>query len=108
MYEHRFSNWVRWIARDNLPGIECPGVYAVARSLPDIAGEKFSWRPEIIYVGMTNAVSGLKGRLRAFDLTLNGFIRHGGADRVKYKYKNYARLNTKLYVAISHWKCDVT
>lgn len=56
---------------------------------------------------MTNAVSGLKGRLKQFDNTISGKIGHGGADRVRFKYRNYKKLAQNLYVAVAPFKCDV-
>jgi hypothetical protein len=52
----------------------------LAYTTRNIAGKHFSWRKEIIYVGMTNAIAGLKGRLKQFDNTILGKIGHGGAD----------------------------
>lgn len=106
MYENRFSPWKPWPRRDEALGIEYPGVYALAYSAKNIAGKPFSWRKEIIYVGMTNSISGLKGRLKQFDNTIVGKTGHGGADRVRYKYRNYGSLVKRLYVAVAPFKCD--
>jgi hypothetical protein len=108
MYEDKFSHWQSWPKRDELKGVEYPGVYALARSEHMIAGTSFSWRKEVIYIGMTNAASGLKGRLKQFDNTISGKTGHGGADRVRYKHQNYNALVKRLYVAIALFKCDVT
>lgn len=89
-------------------GVEYPGVYALAYSTKNIAGKPFSWRKEIIYIGMTNAVSGLKGRLKQFDNTISGKTGHGGADRVRFKHRNYGKLVKNLYVAVVPFKCDAT
>ena len=97
-----------WPRRDEASGVEFPGVYALAYSAQNIAGKPFSWRKEIIYVGMTNAVSGLKGRLKQFDNTISGKTGHGGADRVCFKHRNYGRLVQNLYVAVVPFKCDAT
>ena len=92
--------------RDEALDVEYPGVYALAYSKQNIAGKPFSWRKEIIYVGMTNSISGLKGRLKQFDNTIVGKTGHGGADRVRYKYRNYDSLTKRLYVAVAPFKCD--
>ena len=107
MYERRFGNWVSWRNRHTLEQCDCPGVYAIARCPRDIANKPFKWRKDIIYIGMTNAVSGLSGRLRRFDDTISGKRRvHGGADRVRLRYKSYGRLSPLLYVAVARFKCN--
>ncbi len=101
MYENKFSPWRPWPRRDEALGVEYPGVYALAYSTRNIAGKPFSWRKDIIYVGMTNSVSGLRGRLKQFDNTIVGKTGHGGADRVRYKYRNYGNLVRRLYVSVA-------
>jgi hypothetical protein len=68
--EKNFSPWFHWNDRNDYAGIEYPGIYVVAISRRNIAREPFSFRREIVYVGMTNAVAGLKGRLIQFDNTI--------------------------------------
>lgn len=106
MYENKFSHWQPWRLRNDLDDIEYPGVYILARTALNLSGRPFAWRKEIIYVGMTNAVSGLKSRLGQFDNTIIGKTGHGGADRVRYKFQNYNRLVNRLYVAVAPFECD--
>ena len=73
-----------WPRRTELSGIKLPGVYTLVISDRNIGDMSFTWRKEIIYIGMTNAVSGLKGRMKQFDNTILGKNGHGGADRVLY------------------------
>lgn len=108
MYENRFSNWLLWQNRNELKYLHYPGVYAIRISLRNIANRKFSWHKEIVYIGMTNGISGLKGRLKAFDNTIKGKRGHGGADRFRYKHQSYPRLVKKLYVSVAPFKADVT
>ena len=61
-----------------LDHLQFPGVYALVFSDCDISGTAFSWRTEVIYVGMTNAKGGLKSRLQQFDNTIKGGDGHGG------------------------------
>ena len=103
----QFSRWLRWLDRNQHGGIEFPGVYIVAHSSVSLAGNRFSWRPDIIYIGMTNAVAGLRGRLQQFDNTIAGKTGHGGADRVRYKYRDYEPLCERLFVAVASFQCDV-
>ena len=106
--ERRFSDWVSWENRNSLAGADQPGVYVTARSDRSIAGEPFSWREEIIYVGMTNAPYGLKGRLGHFDATISGKAHnHGGGERVRHKFPVYQSLWPQLYVAVVPFACDV-
>jgi hypothetical protein len=106
--EKYFSPWFRWNERGQYPGIKFPGIYVVAISKDDISETEFSIRKEIIYVGMSNAVKGLEGRLKNFDNTIQYLVKpsqHGGADRVRYKHQNYKSLVKKLYVSLRHFPC---
>ena len=106
--EKYFSPWFRWNDRGQYSGIKFPGIYVVAISKDDISETKFSIRKEIIYVGMSNAVKGLEGRLKNFDNTIQYLDKpsqHGGADRVRYKHQNYKALVKKLYVSLRHFPC---
>lgn len=107
MFEKRFSKWIKWKNHNDAEGIHYPGVYICAISETDLSGKKFRWLQEIVYIGMTNSLSGLKGRLRQFDNTIVGKRGHGGADRVLYKHRDYQTLISKLFFAISPFKCDV-
>lgn len=84
-----------------------PGVYLIAISTTDIQGQPFSWIPEIVYVGMTNALGGLKGRLKQFDNTIVGKTGHGGAQRFRYKYPDYSKLSKRLFVTVRRFPCNV-
>jgi len=102
-----FSAWQRWSERNRLAGMEFPGVYAIALSEQDISNHEFSWIPEVIYVGMTNAQGGLKSRLRQFENTIGGGRVHGGAERIRFKYPDHHTLVSRLYVSIHPRECDV-
>lgn len=102
-----FSSWHCWDRRSKIPGKEFPGIYAIALSKRDISDQRFSWKPEVIYIGMTNSVGGIKSRLQQFQSTILGGDAHGGASRVKYKHKKYDKLAPFLYVAASFTACDV-
>ena len=107
MYEERFTEWYGWDRRENATEIRSPGIYVCAVSKNDISDNQFSWLSEVIYIGMTNSIAGLKGRLKQFDNTIVGKRGHGGADRVRYKYRNYQELVSQLYVAIAPFECNV-
>lgn len=103
-----FSRWEAWVKRTALAGLAHPGVYALAISPTDIATTAFSWRPEIIYIGMTNSKGGLKSRLQQFDNTIKGGEGHGGGHRVRFKHPDYPKLTSQLFVSVYPWNCDVT
>ena len=106
MYEERFSVWQHWKSRGQLQGLGYPGVYTVAVSQQALAGNVFSWRGDVVYIGMTNSAAGLKGRLQQFDNTIAGKTGHGGADRVRYKHRDYERLCEQLHVAVAVFGLD--
>ncbi len=108
MHGNKFSKWSSWSHRDKLKDIKYPGIYVIRISNKDIENRKFTWHEEIVYIGMTNAISGLKGRLTAFDNTIIGKRGHGGADRFRYKHNNYETLIKKLFVSVASFKADVT
>jgi len=103
----RFSNWFKWEKRNNAENIKFPGIYIIAVSTENLEGRQFDWLSDIKYVGMTNSVAGLKGRLKQFDNTIIGKTGHGGADRFRYEYQNYDDLIEKLYVSVIPFVCDV-
>ncbi len=107
MYEDKFSMWISWENRNKLHDLQHPGVYAIAHSDESLANNTFSWMEQIIYIGMTNSISGLKGRLTQFDNTIIGKTGHGGADRVLYKHRDYNKLTEKLYVSVRPFACNV-
>ena len=104
----RFSRWTRWADRDYLNDLHLPGVYAIAISKEDLSSKKFSWIEKIAYFGMTNAIAGLKGRLKQFDNTIIGKSGHGGADRFRHDYPRYEDLVRDLFVSVVPFKCKVT
>jgi hypothetical protein len=83
-------------------------VYALAISERELSGKPFSWIKEVVYVGMTNAVSGLKGRLKQFDNTIVGKTGHGGAERFRHDYASDKELVPLLFVAVAPFECNVT
>lgn len=106
MAADEFSRWARWDSRDDLQGLQFPGVYAIAISTCDLAGGPFSLTEEIAYFGMTNSQAGLRGRLNQFDATTLGKTGHGGARRFMFRYPDRKTLLERLYVAVSPLECD--
>jgi hypothetical protein len=102
-----FSNWAKWSNRNAIHQLQFPGVYAIALSDSDISSTAFSWRAEVIYVGMTNAKGGLKSRLQQFDNTIKGGDGHGGGHRVRFKHPDYGPLVSRLYVSVCPYECNV-
>ena len=108
MNTRRFSRWIRWAHRNELKDLRFPGVYAIAISKSDLSSKKFTWARNIVYFGMTNAVSGLRGRLKQFDNTIIGKTGHGGADRFRHDYPRHKVLIPLLYVSVVPFKCSVS
>ena len=106
----RFSKWLKFDQRADLRNTHYPGVYAIAISSKNIAGTRFGWTKEIRYLGFTNALGGLRGRLDQFNNTLRDKSGpgHGRAQRFLNKYPNGNTLAKKLYVAVCPFECDVS
>jgi hypothetical protein len=113
MENFSFSKWVHFDERKKLEQLEYPGIYAIAYSKKDISGEDFSYREEIVYIGMTNSQKGLRGRLSQFNTTIKGNIEkepsHNPAGRARIALdredKDWKR---KLYVSVMSMPCNVT
>jgi hypothetical protein len=108
MDTNRFSRWAHWDGREKLDGLKNPGVYALAISNNNLSNKQFSWIEQIVYIGMSNAVAGLKGRLKQFDNTIIGKTGHGGAERFLRDYPGHEKLTPLLYVAVAPFECKVT
>jgi hypothetical protein len=104
-----FSAWKHWQDRNQLDNLKYPGIYILLYGKNNISGRNFYWAKNIIYVGMTNSKGGLKGRLQQFENTIAGKTRrHGGAERVIYKHKQYSKFISDLYVSVRPFICDTT
>jgi len=105
--ELTLSSWYHWSSRNDYPGISYPGIYVIAMSETDLIGQPFSLKDGVVYVGMSNSLAGLRGRLIQFDNTIaKKRCQHGGADRMLYKHQNYDALVRKLYVSLWHIECS--
>lgn len=93
------TNWYKWSDRRNIPDKDQPGVYFIAYSIRDISDKKFSLIKEIIYIGRTISKKGIHGRLSQFERAMKGSDGiHGGAERVRFKYKNPDKFFVNAYV----------
>lgn len=108
MPERKFTEWRPWGDRNLFANVDSPGVYAIAISAGSLTGLRFTWRKDVVYVGMTNSKAGLKGRLRQFDITMAGRLAHGGADRVRLKHDSYDAFRKRSFVAVAPFACDPT
>ena len=50
MYENLFTNWMRWVDREQSEGIQYPGIYICAITGEDLSSKDFSWVTNIVYV----------------------------------------------------------
>jgi hypothetical protein len=107
MEDQEFDRWHRWSDRNKLRELQHPGVYVLAVSTDDLHGRNFRWLPQITYVGMTNSLAGLNGRLKQFDNTILGRTGHGGAQRFRHKHPVYSRLCDQLFVTVARFPCNV-
>jgi len=106
--EPAFSTWRPWAERHTHERLKLPGIYAIAVSDTALKGKPFDWTPEIVYFGMTNSLSGLAGRLKQFDSSINGGPGHGGAQRFLPHYPaGSGTLLHRLYVSVWPFDCDV-
>ena len=77
---------VHWANRKELSNLSFPGVYVLAITRDDVSHTPFSWIPEIVYAGMTNAKGGSSNReLARLDDTVKGGDGHGGGHRVRFR-----------------------
>ena len=106
----KFSAWSKFDLRNEIENTNYPGIYAVAVSRKNIAGAPFDYRKEIVYFGMTNSKTGLRGRLNAFNNTLRDKSGpgHGGAERFRFDFEDGDSLAKRLYVAVCPFKCDTS
>ena len=101
MKKEKFSKWFKWEQRNSIKNISFPGIYVIARSKENLSDKKLKLIKEIIYIGMTNSKGGLKQRLKQFNNTITtGKKGHGGADRIKYKFRDHKNLIPCLYVSV--------
>jgi hypothetical protein len=110
LLQMNFSVWKWWPRRVEL-GEELlyPGVYAIRLCGDDLNDLPFDWSPQIIYIGMSNAIGGIKSRLNQFDQTMRtAQVSHGGADRVRYKHRDYSQFSENAYVSVYTIPCNVT
>lgn len=107
MHAGQFTRWMNWESRDKLPGLNHPGVYALAVANCDLVSHEFSYLREIAYFGMTNSAAGLRGRLKQFDNTIRGKTGHGGAERFRFDFPQSEHLVPRLHVSVLSFPCDV-
>lgn len=109
----KFSHWEKFDLRQKILN-RWPGIYSIAISENDISGTDFDYIKDIVYFGMTNSKTGLKGRLEQFNNTLRRKKGpgHGGAARFLYDCLQHSEdgdsLAKRLYVAVCTFECDVT
>jgi hypothetical protein len=97
------SGKIRYVHEKTRPRISIP----LAISTINLSNRSFDWSSRIVYFGMTNAISGLKGRLKQFDHTINGKTGHGGAERLLSDFRSTSDLSSVLYVAVMPFECRV-
>lgn len=101
-----FSPWYSWENRNQYPLGSYPGIYLVAISNKALEGTMpvFS---DVVYIGMTLAQKGLKGRWGQFQRCLRGGEGHSGGKRVFEDKGHYDKWREKLYVSAMGIECNV-
>jgi hypothetical protein len=94
------TKWFSWEKRNTIPNRNQPAIYYIAYIDKNIEGQAFNYIEEIVYIGMTISKNGLKGRLDQFQKAMFGSEGvHGGAERVRFKYKNAKSFFDNAYVS---------
>lgn len=106
----QFSAWEKFDDREKITGISYPGIYAISISEENISGTSFTVRKDIVYFGMTNSRTGLRGRLNAFNNSLRDKKGpgHGGAERFRFDFIDGNRLAQNLYVSVYSLECNTS
>jgi hypothetical protein len=103
------TKWHRWSDRNKIVNKNQPAIYFIAHSEKDISGNDFSLIKEIIYIGMSISIRGLKGRLDQFEAAMKGKNGvHGGAERVRVKYEDPEEFFKKAYISAKIFKLSNT
>jgi hypothetical protein len=104
--ELKFNNWKSWDEREVIENCEYPGVYLIAISDEELRGKKVRWK-HVSYIGMSNSVSGLKGRWNQFQKSIIGKRGHSGGNKVFSQLNHYEQWRKKLFVSAMPIVCDV-
>jgi hypothetical protein len=104
--ELEFRVWHAWDQREKIEGYNLPGIYLIRiTSAANVAGSPANLT-DAAYIGMTNSLKGLKGRLEQFDKTIRGKAdSHNPAKRIRKERGNY-EWQDPLYVAAMSIECD--
>lgn len=106
--ELKFSPWYRWENREEYPLANCAGVYLIAISKKDLEGVVPSFA-DVVYIGITVAKKGLKGRWGQLDKCVRGLKGYHSGGKTIYKDKgNYEMWAERLYVSGMGIECDVS
>jgi len=103
------TKWYRWSDRNKITNKNQPAIYFIAHSEEDISEKDFSFVKEIIYIGMSISINGLKGRLDQFEAAMKGKNGvHGGAERVRVKHIDSEKFFKKAYISARIFKLSDT
>jgi hypothetical protein len=111
----QFSPWKAWENRETYPLVEFPGVYLISITAKADLEEQVPQFGDVGYIGMTNDLSGLKGRWKAFDRAINApsytpteKIRgHSGGKTIWLANGPYPYWDKLLYVSAFAVQCNV-
>ncbi|WP_122033190.1 hypothetical protein [Aliivibrio sp. EL58] len=106
--ELKFGQWVYWADRDAIDNISFPGIYVLAITSEDLTNKPVEYS-QVVYIGMSNSLSGVKGRLYQLNRSITGLSGHSGGNSIR-KYHgvyDFWEDNLDLYVAVCPVICNV-
>lgn len=104
-----FGQWCHWSEIGQIANLNFPGVYALAITSEHLSGKSMKYN-QVSYIGMSNSLAGIKGRLSQLNRSINGKFGHSGGRSIRNKYGVYIdwKANLYLYVSICPVICDVS
>lgn len=100
-----FSKWHEWDGFRDINDIYS-GIYAIAISNKTLHSNRVNYN-DIVYIGMSNSMLGIKGRLTQLNNAIHGKYGHSGGKSMFNDLGNYKKWNKKLFVSVMPIECDV-
>lgn len=103
----KFSKWHYWADRTEITNINYPGIYLLAITNQNLTAKTAKYE-HVSYIGMTNSISGLRGRLGQLHSSINGGTGHSGGNTIRRQLGLYEEWGNglDLYVSVCPVICD--
>ena len=101
----KFCPWVKWSDREAIENSEYPGVYLIGITKKNLETQAPIYK-DVVYIGMTNAQNGLRGRWYQFHRSINGKDGHSGGNTVFRDLGHYDQWQEKLFVSAMPIICN--